>query len=448
MSCLVSVIVPIYNSERFLSKSLDCIVNQTLRDIEIICVDDGSTDGSLAILNEYAAKDNRIKIITQKNKNAGAARNAGLGIATGKYLSFLDSDDLFELAMLETAYKEAEAQSAEIVIYNSDIFDNKSGRKLPSNWLVNVKALPQHGVFGSEEIIDRIFTSFHPVVWNRLYNAKFVKSNELLFQEIERANDALFSTISLILARRVRWIDNTLLHYRVGSSTQITSSGYIGKKDYFPILTVMNAILDKIEIMDNFDLMLNDFVKFSTTKLLPVFKDINQKNYFNVFYLLKEKWLTRLPNEVFKEQIFTNSSEYLQMESIKANDAVEHIFVLLNLRNKVAIDSDFFIHKRWFFSKNDIHGDVVLYGAGTIGTDFYYQFTDSKRINLVAWVDREFARYRQNGYNVESPGSITKIAFDWIIIAVLDKKTAHQIKEYLILMGIEKLKIISPFYNE
>ena len=94
MSVKVSVILPVYNVSEYLRQCMDSIVGQTLKDIEIICVDDGSTDDSLEILKEYEAKDKRVKVIEQKNAGAGAARNNGLAIATGEYLSFLDSDDI------------------------------------------------------------------------------------------------------------------------------------------------------------------------------------------------------------------------------------------------------------------------------------------------------------------------------------------------------------------
>ena len=117
---LVSVIVPVYNVENYLRQCLDSITGQTLRNIEIICVDDSSTDSSGKILEEYAKKDERIKIITQPNKGAGAARNNGLSAAQGKYLSFLDSDDFFEPDMLELAYKKAEEDRADFVVFKSD----------------------------------------------------------------------------------------------------------------------------------------------------------------------------------------------------------------------------------------------------------------------------------------------------------------------------------------
>ncbi len=116
----VSVIIPVYNVEPYLKQCMDSVVGQTLKDIEIICVDDGSTDGSLDILKEYATEDSRIQIIEQKNAGAGAARNNGMRHATGKYLSFLDSDDFFEPRMLEKAYDLAEKDQADFVAYKSD----------------------------------------------------------------------------------------------------------------------------------------------------------------------------------------------------------------------------------------------------------------------------------------------------------------------------------------
>ena len=104
MNCRVSVIVPVYNVEKYLKQCLDSLINQTLEDIEIICVNDGSTDSSLNILEEYQNKDNRIKIISQENKGVSAARNLGLKNAKGEYLLFIYADDWVELNALEELF--------------------------------------------------------------------------------------------------------------------------------------------------------------------------------------------------------------------------------------------------------------------------------------------------------------------------------------------------------
>ena len=114
----VSVIIPVYNAEKYLRECLDSVVHQTLRDIEIICVDDGSTDNSPAILQEYAHQDKRFVILTQSHSGAGAARNWGLHWARGKYLSIIDADDMFKPEFLQRLYQRAEETNADITFCN------------------------------------------------------------------------------------------------------------------------------------------------------------------------------------------------------------------------------------------------------------------------------------------------------------------------------------------
>ena len=110
----VSVVIPVYNVEGYLEECLDSVINQTLEDIEIICINDGSTDNSLEILEEYAKKDNRIKILNQENQGISATRNNGLKICKGKYICFLDSDDYLELNALMETYDISEKYSLDI----------------------------------------------------------------------------------------------------------------------------------------------------------------------------------------------------------------------------------------------------------------------------------------------------------------------------------------------
>ena len=134
MSVKVSVILPVYNVSEYLRQCMDSIVGQTLKDIEIICVDDGSTDDSLEILKEYEAKDKRVKVIEQKNAGAGAARNNGLAIATGEYLSFLDSDDFFEPDMLEKAYEKGKSANAQGVVFRADQYREDLNEFVQVKW--------------------------------------------------------------------------------------------------------------------------------------------------------------------------------------------------------------------------------------------------------------------------------------------------------------------------
>ena len=114
MTPKVSVIIPVYNAEKFINDTLDCVLGQTMREIEVICVDDGSRDNSLELLRARALTDDRLMVISQPNSGAGVARNNGLVHAKGEYISWLDSDDLFEKDMLQVAYDACKKQNADI----------------------------------------------------------------------------------------------------------------------------------------------------------------------------------------------------------------------------------------------------------------------------------------------------------------------------------------------
>ena len=125
----ISVIVPIYNDDRYLHECLDSIINQTFEDIEIICVNDGSTDESLNILKQYESRDCRVKVISQENKGVGAARNAGIKIASGEYIYFIDADDFLELTGLEEMYDLSQQMDLDLLIFKLVTFDDETGER-------------------------------------------------------------------------------------------------------------------------------------------------------------------------------------------------------------------------------------------------------------------------------------------------------------------------------
>lgn len=165
----ISVIIPVYNVENYLRQCLDSVINQTLKEIEIICVNDSSSDGSLAILEEYAAKDSRITVISQPNGGAGAARNNGMAHSHGKYLSFLDSDDFFEPDMLEEAWKKAEADAADFVVYRCDQYNTETQEYVPVPWTLRMKEVPPYSPFNHRQMTMNIFRVFIGWAWDKLY---------------------------------------------------------------------------------------------------------------------------------------------------------------------------------------------------------------------------------------------------------------------------------------
>lgn len=214
----VSVIVPCYNIEKYLRQCMDSIICQTLQDIEIICVNDGSTDNTPAILEEYAKKDSRIQILHTKNQFAGTARNEGMKIATGEYYSFLDADDVFEPDLLEKLFKQATKTNADICVCRADMLfaDNKIKKM---NWSLNTGLLNQNSTFAPSEIAEHIFQFCAGWPWDKLFKACFIKEHQLQFQSLHHSNDTFFVLMSLCLAQKITCINDILVHYRQHSQS-------------------------------------------------------------------------------------------------------------------------------------------------------------------------------------------------------------------------------------
>lgn len=217
----VSVIIPVYNAEKYLRECLDSVIGQTLQDIEIICVDDGSTDNSLLILQEYAANDKRLKIVEQANQGAAAARNAGIAVAQGEYLAFLDADDLYYLEALQTAYVCAEKSNADVLLFEADFFDEKHG--LLRTEQVETKYLAGLHEFSVQILPDYIFQIASCNTWNKLYKRKFVQKSGLMYQKLKTANDLSFVYSAMASAEKIAVLEQPWVKHRVLYSGNLQS---------------------------------------------------------------------------------------------------------------------------------------------------------------------------------------------------------------------------------
>ncbi len=220
----VSVIIPVYNVEQYLRQCLDSVVNQTLREIEIICVDDGSTDSSLNILQEYAAKDKRITVIKQENLHAGVARNAGLAVAKGEYLSFLDSDDFFELNMLEEMYVYATIQNSQIVIcqyrnYNNDTQEVGDIRGINPRYSIRPSM-----TFNPADVNEELFTICNPMPWNKLFSREFIVNENIHYQNLPACNDVYFSLTAMACAQRISILNKSFIYYRYNLQSSLKNT--------------------------------------------------------------------------------------------------------------------------------------------------------------------------------------------------------------------------------
>ncbi len=208
----VSIVMPVYNTAPYLRQCLDSVLAQTLKEFELICVDDGSTDGSVEILEEYATRDNRIQILKQQNQHAGVARNNGLKVARGEYIIFLDSDDVFSDVLLEHTYNAGIEKKADIVFLDILGFDNNT--KEPLNSLLVRSMLPEQDVFSAKDIPDTIFSFAPPGTFTSLYRREFINEHNLQFQALPNSNDLYFTLYARALAETMTLVDKQLIYYR------------------------------------------------------------------------------------------------------------------------------------------------------------------------------------------------------------------------------------------
>lgn len=321
----VSVVIPVYNSMLYLNECLDSVVNQTLQDIEIICVDDGSTDESISILQSYAQKDSRVHIIQQQNQYAGVARNTGLEVAKGQYVIFWDSDDYFSLDALEKLYQKAVTCNADICICDAQDFDNETGNLLAHNYLR--KPYPEDEVFSIRTFKQNIFTFTSPVTWNKLIRKEFLLENQIQFQKTKHINDVLGIFTAMSCADRIVTLPEKLIFYRCNRKDSLMNT-YGNKKDsvfvaYRQLKDDLNkkGILDDPEILQAFNNKVLAIALFmmrycNTYEQYAEYYDTMRQQYF------PEMQLTALPENYIKSP--KDAERYV---ALCENDANNYMFL-------------------------------------------------------------------------------------------------------------------------
>ncbi|MEG1886909.1 MAG: glycosyltransferase family 2 protein [Oscillospiraceae bacterium] len=230
---LISIIVPVYNVEKYLKKCLDSLVGQTMKEIEIICVNDGGPDNSLEILNEYAKNDERIIVIDKKNEGVSAARNSALKIAEGEYIMFVDSDDWIDEAMCEEMLKAIKQDDADAVMcsYIKEFSDHSVENHVFSNEYIvwneaDVKKNFHRRLFGmiSEELNRPQDGDIIVSVWMQLFKVDICREIEFVdLKKIGTFEDGLFQIQAYNNCRKFVYIDKPFYHYRKTNDDSITT---------------------------------------------------------------------------------------------------------------------------------------------------------------------------------------------------------------------------------
>ena len=318
---IVSVIMPVYNGETYLRQCLDSVVNQTLKEIEIICVDDGSSDRSVEILKEYAAKDERVMVLQQANAGAGAARNNGLSKASGKYLSFLDSDDFFETDMLEKAVEKIAADRADFVVFRCDHYLNDTNTFKKAAYTLKKQTLPPYTPFNFRQITDNVFKAFVGWAWDKVYDREFVMKHNLKFQEQRTSNDMLFVFSALVLAKRITYLDTVLAHQRRNNGESLSNTR---EKSWFCFYNALKALRDVLKEKGLYEELKKDFVNYAVHFSLWNLNTITGECYEKLYTKLHEEWFEELEVTGHDEAYFYNKTEYKQLADILRYDFKEY----------------------------------------------------------------------------------------------------------------------------
>lgn len=309
----VSVIIPVYNAEKYLRQCLDSVLNQTLREIEVICVNDGSTDGSLDILREYEQKDSRIVVLTQENQGAAVARNHGLSVARGECISVLDSDDFFASEMLEMSYKEHQKTDADIVIFRVNFYDEERKEYERCNWALRDNLLPHKKVFSGKDISQYLFQFCNGWAWDKLFSRAFITKYQLSFQSTKVFNDARFVFLSLALADKITVMKEVYATKRRSLSTSISSSRSKNWRHFAYLIDSLNEHLQQFGLYEVYE---RSFLNYALHLPVFLYNSIDQPYREELFEYLTEDYFPRYGFPQLKKDFFYNEKEYADYVAI------------------------------------------------------------------------------------------------------------------------------------
>lgn len=398
----ISIIVPVYNTAKYLDKCIQTLINQTLENIEIIFIDDGSEDNSVEILKNYAKKDKRIRILKQNHKRQGAARNYGLSIAQGEYIGFVDSDDWVKLDMFEKLYYQAKETDSDIVMCSMNTFEDGTNKIIVNTYntldIFNQKFF--ENTFTPQDTLNFIFNiSVSP--YNKIYRKSLIDKNNIKFPENIYFEDNAFFFQSWLNAKKISLLNQKLYQYR--KSTASTTKNDKNKLDIFKTLDLTKNILEE---NNYYNRLKTDYLRYKSASLQYWFGSIQNKRIKFLFFI---KLLMEMPT-VALLPIF-----------IKFKELKLLLILLFDKKNK-----------------------IILWGA----SNFLANFLKKHKIhntNVLCIVDRNENKNGSelNGLTIYSPNKVKELSPDRIIVSIINFsiESKKYIEQYLKENNIKDCKL-------
>lgn len=330
-----SIVIPCYNAEKHVRETIASARAQTIRDIEIICVDDGSTDETLLVLKQLAQEDDRIKVIEHPNGGEGPCRETGRIAATGEWLYFLDADDLMLPNLLSHAIMRGEATEADVVVFRTSELDSQTGetRRFPgcfdTSWL---NLGPEERWFAPREHPERIFNSFQNWVHNKLYRASFVEEHRLAFQSLHRNADILFTCRALAEASRIALLDEELHLYRVNNPQSALFTADAWPLDFY---VAFLALRSSLELHKTWELYRASFVNWAEEAVaMSLWRARSYESFLSIASTMRIEGLHRLGIDELAGENAYSELRHEQCAAIACMDSAELAFYYFALERR------------------------------------------------------------------------------------------------------------------
>lgn len=414
----VSVVVPVYNGASYIQECLECILSQTLEEIEVLCVNDASTDSTAAILQTYMERDKRVKIITNReNVGPGVSRNRGLRQAKGKYIIFLDVDDIFEKEMLKEAFNRAEIYRSDICIFREDFFQDGFDENMVHSYPHFIlKRLEHIGVFSPYIIKDVIFNLWNGWTWDKLFRRGFILKAGICFQEMRSSEDGFFVHGALVAAERLTCINRIFVHHRIDVAFSVSNSRNKSWQCCYWYLKELKKYLIKNNQYIYYE---KSFINWASDFLYWNYRTLNQETRELLFYALKQYMFEELNLLKYVKEEFYNPFYFWFIHTVYESDSYSNCTIpvsetdmwisMLN-QNERKIEKLFqFLEKKQYYA--------AIWGLGVRGKAFLERYGDRRKIRKVYDQDsRKAGQVIWDRYIVEPFNVTTCEGIDVIIV--------------------------------
>lgn len=319
MDAKVSIVVPVYNAEKYVKETLDSVLGQSYRNIELICVDDGSSDSTLSILKEYANKDPRVIILSQKNQYAGVARNNGMSHASGDYIMFLDSDDIFEKNMISYLIDIATKRDTEIIVFGYWRFIGSTMKRRPVR-----NHYKNHLRCSSNEIKNDIFQITRSLPWDKFIKMDFLRETGIQYQGTKVNNDIFFNRTLVTEANRLYFTTKRFVNYRIENNNSLQGKLNKNPTDF---ITGIMGIHDELSKRGTLNIFKESFDKMVLSDILAHLRRVNTYfEYETIINRIVECNLFDHLNISMESQIVTENTYQNVFRSIYNGDTLQSFF--------------------------------------------------------------------------------------------------------------------------